>query len=66
MGGDERRRRKDSHQLLREIHEEVKQLRAATQLYAALMERLLTEDQARRAHPPLRRPEVVPPLKEAS
>jgi hypothetical protein len=31
----------EQHRLLQEIHEEMKQLRAATQLYAARVERLL-------------------------
>jgi predicted TIM-barrel fold metal-dependent hydrolase len=38
--------------LLRDIYEEVKQLRAATQIYTALVERVLSIEMANHAGPP--------------
>jgi len=58
--------RDETNRLLNEIHEEVKQLRAATLLYTALVERLLTMEAANRPAQPARRPERVIPIKEAS
>jgi len=55
----------ENGRLLREIREEVMQLRAATQVYTALLERLLASDAAFRAAL-ANRQELCPPLKEAS
>lgn len=58
--------KEENNRLLNEIHEEVKQLRAATLLYTALVERLLAMEAANRPAQPARRPERVISIKEAS
>jgi hypothetical protein len=61
-----KRRADETGLLLKQIHEEVMQLRAATQVYTALLERFLSKELPHRAAPGLPRPEVVSPFKEAS
>ena len=58
--------REETNRLLGELNEEVKQLRAAVQIYSALVERLLAAGTANRTAQPARWLERVVSIKEAS
>jgi hypothetical protein len=58
--------RDETNRLLGDVHEEVKQLRAAVQMYAALVERLLAAGEANRTVQRAGRLERVIAIKEAS
>ena len=66
MDGYKTHSTEENDRLLREIHEELMQLRAATQVYTALLERFLAADPSQRSKRPSGAADVVAPLKEAS